>query len=769
MFKKKSVCLHALILMGISMNANSTNNSQNNAQDWGRVQTSAAAISGGLLGVFGGDAMIPLYGNQDQMIFGDVMGDYATDDTYSISPGAGFRKVYNNQIFGAYLFGDYQQTSLTEQFWDLSPGIEWMNNRWDAHVNGYFPLETKQQDGSNFFLSTTGDESQVSFETGTHNQYDELVTPYAVIGNGVDAAIGYSFEGLKPNLRSRVYVGGYYYQPPSDDNVDDIPGVTAGFEQPVTNNLKVSIFNSYDQVSDYHVGVSLTMTFGGQSNIFSNDVHTRMLDPVQRHVGIIDTGAGTYDQQTLEDAGTALQYDNIYFVSTTGSDSADGTYGSAMLLDQTSVDAIDTDSPEGSRIYIQGGADANYNINSSTGSTETLNGTPTSGLYVHSNQEFYGRSSDYTTTATSAEQPVITVDGANGYNGFILGESGENVFSDLTIVDTIVHQDNTGILMFNNTADDETLSLVNTSVSGFSRGVLVLNNNIGNITVNTENAVLSDNNKAGGNAGAYGMRVMNTSTGDITINANNSQFNNNVASGNNANSAGLYITNTGAGNVQVNANNSQFNNNSATGTNAISAIGLGVINLGSGNADINISGSQFNGNSVSGNSQSSAIGLYVYNADNGNIDTNVYASSFNDNTANGVGGNAFGLMGVNNGSGSFIVRADSSEFNNNTVSENADRAFGLYAWNNSTGNYLISVTNSEFNSNSSYGFYARNDSTGTMAVTSLYGSSASDNGYYGFYTRAEYPGYMTANLTGISGSGNGLGLTDSNGNVTVVE
>jgi hypothetical protein len=43
----------------------------------------------------------------------------------------------------------------------------------------------------------TGNYSNVVFQAGTHNQYDQLVLPFAVIGNGVDVEVGCNFQGNK--------------------------------------------------------------------------------------------------------------------------------------------------------------------------------------------------------------------------------------------------------------------------------------------------------------------------------------------------------------------------------------------------------------------------------------------------------------------------------------------------------------------------------------------------------------------------------------------
>ena len=175
-----------------------------------------------------------------------------------------------------------------------------MTPKWDAHINGYFPTSTSQQTGSAEYADTFGVYNYMNPIVGTHDEYDAALAPNAVIGDGADAEIGYSFDSAGDKLRTRVSLGAYYYQAPSKTDVDNIAGLIVGFSKALTRNLSVSMANSYDQVMHYNVNMSLTLTFGGDSNTFSGDVSDRLLDSVQRHVGILATGAGQYDQQDLE-------------------------------------------------------------------------------------------------------------------------------------------------------------------------------------------------------------------------------------------------------------------------------------------------------------------------------------------------------------------------------------------------------------------------------------------------------------------------------------
>lgn len=776
MFKKLAFLSPTLLLMAMAVDAKA--NVAESSLPWGRAQFSAAGATQNL-GTVGADFMLPIYGNQHGFVYSDAMGDYGTDATYIMSPGVGYRGLYDNQIFGAYFFDDYEKTSYGANFWVLSPGLEWISPVWDAHINGYFPTTTRQQSGVPAFANTFGDYSYVTFENNTNYQYDMFVTPYAVIGDGADASIGYSFDLNGDHLRSRISLGTYYYQAPSDANVDDITGLTFTYSNALTQDLAVSITNSYDQLNHFNVSMNLTYTFGGESNSFSSNIQDRLFDSVERHIGIISTGAGQYDQQALENQGMGLEYDNIYFASPNGT--GDGTYGNPMELDQSNLSMAYDQHPEGARIYLQGGSDSIYHIGSQSALT-------TDGLAPADGIDFYGRTSDYTAPASYSERPQIEAD--KTYNAFVL-YGGENTFSDLNIYSQNGSNSNITGIQAKNSSSNETLTINNATISGFATGVYI-NNVAGDFTINLNNSQLSENGATG--LSAYGMQVFNSSDENVVINATNSEFNHNSGS---VVGAGLYLVNSGAGDLTLNAVFSEFNNNTAYSAGA-AAFGLYASNTSTGSLKVNAHQSTFNSNTVTGIA-SDAYGLYAYNTASGSIDLGVYDSSFNSNTANVIDGSAYGMNVINVGSGSINVLAVTSFFDENKAyfydqkQLSSGHAFGLNALNAGAGTLQISTGSSTFNSNDggtysygialtntgagsmlvsavdsefnhdSIGLYVDNKSTvpGSIEITNLSGSSFNNNYYYGIYNVAgtvnQEGSPTTVDLNGATFENNGYG------------
>ena len=722
----------------------------------GRAQASGTISNYGILG---GDGMLPVYGNRNGFVFGDLMAGYGANDSYVVSPGGGYRKVFDNHIWGAYLFSDYQRPNTGGNFWDISPGVEWITPRWDAHANAYFPTNQKQQIGSPVFADTVGDYSRVSFSS--HNQIDAYVQPYSVMGNGVDAEVGYSLPGIN-GLRTRVSLGAYYYTAPNVSKSvvssnSSIKGVSFGVEVPVSKNFSLSVANSYDNVNHNIAALSLNLSLGGNSSTFSHDVHDRLLDTLERHVGIIGSGSGEYAQKEYVYTGAnGVEYNNVYFISTTGTDSA-ATYENPGPLDQTTLDAIQiAQASGGARIYIQGGSAAVYDVNSVTVPSGTS-------LGVYAGQDLFGRSANYTAPAASDLRPVVSVDGINGYSGFSI-QSGEVSFDDLAITASSTNGTTLGISTTNSLTT--TVNVLNSSVGSFNTGLYADNSGSGILNINISNSQFNGNTSLG-SYGAYGIDAY-SATGTLNINTINSSFNGNTANGdNNGGSFGAYIS---AAYLNLNVTNSNFNGNINSGLNS-AAQGLQVVG-GTGASVINVSNSEFNGNLVSGVSNGGTYGLAVLGG-NGSLNLNVQASQFNNNVANGANNaGAYGLYLSSGSNSPMVVAISSSTFNGNAANGDGNvGAYGLAAYNAPTGSggYLtLSATDSLFNGNLvsgsgafAYGFYVNNsDASGSAAlsVTSLVGSIFDNNGSYGIYAIGNPLAATTVNIADTDFSGNPINV-----------
>ncbi|KTD08245.1 inverse autotransporter beta domain-containing protein [Legionella jamestowniensis] len=353
------------------------------------------------------DGMVPIYGNQDGILYVDGLGKLGSDDGYLGSIGGGLRGIHNNYLWGAYVFGDYNRTSRGQHFPVVNPGLELMTNYLDIHVNGYFPT-TKQKSEGIFLGSDLGTTQYISF-TG-HSQFDSLINVVEEVGNGVDGEIGLTLPETR-NLR--LFGGGYHFAP---QNTSDINGIVGGVEVPINHNLTVAFRDSYDNVQKNTALFTVRFTLGGIKKSEQPTVRDRLLDPIPRHLGTWDTGSGIPSQQAYLNTGVrVLTRDNIWFFSGTGSPfvAANGfgncTFENNCLdssFNQPTLDAINTISPN-ANLYIGPGTYGNIGTTTSPSSITAM----ATSLLTLDGQSLYGRSIDFKTGQAQILQGSLLVTG----------------------------------------------------------------------------------------------------------------------------------------------------------------------------------------------------------------------------------------------------------------------------------------------------------------------------------------------------------------------
>ncbi|MGE3919808.1 MAG: inverse autotransporter beta domain-containing protein [Gammaproteobacteria bacterium] len=391
-----------------------------------------------------GDLMFPIIGNSQRIIYVDTKGKIGQEKSWLGSFGGGFRQIVTQKILGAYLFFDRSSTFNQSLFSVINPGIEAITNRWDIHLNGYFPLKSEQTKGL-FFAEQVGVSSFVVFSG--HNEFDHILECFEEVGNGIDMEVGKTWLKLS-NLRT--YLGGYYY---SLKELNAIKGIQTGVQYPLNQNLMLGFNYSYDNVQKNVVSVSLRLSFGYPARSRIPDIHERMLDPIVRHLGTLNTGSGIPSEKGFRDTTLLeeqLVNDKIWFFSPTGSpfNPVAGfnncTYENPCNIpsfNQNNVNDINNLQANAVLFF----APATYPIINMFG--------PVNRITLNDGQSMFGRTSDFLSPAPTANRPLFI-------GGFDL--TGNNILSDLNFsgmgtIETI------GIQSVN--ADD--LSLINLNVSDY--------------------------------------------------------------------------------------------------------------------------------------------------------------------------------------------------------------------------------------------------------------------------------------------------------------
>ncbi len=739
---------------------------------------SITGLSGDLTTGYG-DAMLPLAGQSTGFFYVDPQALYHNGNDYSAALGLGGRKLTDNGLLGAYVFGDYNHSPAGHSFWFVSPGVERLGDTVDFSANVYIPTGSQRVATGSAFGSDLDDYDSVSFVE--HTEYDQLFNTYESVGVGEDVQFGFR---LPVKDSPKIYLGGYHFSP---KDAQDITGGVARLELPVTDRLDVDVSEGYDNWAHNTVKVGLAYHFGGRHTPqrFSGDLTQRMVDPIQRNLIAVGGGSHTAQpilRQTKATGDFGVVMDDISFFlpddTAPGLVTGEGTYEHPYIgLNQSNVD--DANSKGNTNFFFNG------NLGPYVSATEID--------LDHMNDSLYGRQSYkgrlFVQPASGDNRPVI--DFENGGNGFfwtVASGNSDIVVTSIRIMGGSEGGSGDGIFLQNNGTDQVSMRVDNTDISNtqFDNAIAVendgggilnltlntstLNNNFGNGLVLSEfgeggvmNAAVNYSSLSGNGIDGLQAVVSNAMNPVFNLAINRSVLNNNTGEGAvidldsntnaqtnvvfrhstfNNNHEGLQVieNNNSDGIFNMIIDSSQFNDNSVEGIFLQQQLDQnGVFNLKIKNSSFNdtISGAgmsldldslgsvaniRINNSSLNGNRSS---GISVNNSGSGAVNMTVNHSTISGNQGNGLSISTFG--------GPFTVAVNNSVLDNNNESiaiTNVGSLFNLTA-NNSTfngnnsgigianvsGTFNLTANNSMFNGNSDAGISAQNSTTGTFNLT----------------------------------------------------
>lgn len=609
-----------------------------------------------------GDAMIPIWGNLNQTFYGDISAKYGDDRAWFASVGLGGRKIVrNNTILGAYLFTDSNKTPNANYFTVLNPGIEFMTNQWDGHLNSYIPVGQKSNLMGIFTANQLG-MSNMSFFRG-HAQYDSLLDLIENVGPGVDLEVGHILNSsyLK---RTRVFAGGYYFNPKYTSNVN---GVETGFEMPLKYKwASVELRDSYDNVNHNTFLLTLRFTFGGLDKTGEPDIHDRMLDRIPRHIANLNNGDGIPSQKKIVNTGqTALIQDNIWFFNADGTPSIVQGFQSCTFehpcigLAQTQIDTINALAPN-ANFYLSSGT---YN--------NPLVGT---GFSFYNGQNISGRTSNFMQLATGNNRPLINdsllLNGNNNvYNVRIFANSELNIDTG-----DMITSFRTGALV--TTSATGTINIYNAdiiSVATMLNAAAVVNNsptatlNINNSRLDSSSLNLPGSVTIG--AGNVSSGKLNINESAITVTESDLVNNFNVVFG---------VVNNENGTINIANSNITVNSTNAGLTAAVlnnSTVGMGTINITDSSLLVMADNSNLTADVFNQANNSSGIGGTV----------NINRSSLSMTSNNNGGGLGAGIFNTADSTVNLMNSVITSSGNEGTIAGiiNADPLSKINLQNNS--------------------------------------------------------------------------------------
>lgn len=554
------------------------------------------------------DLLLPLLSDQNNIFYTDFQGSYTSQGNFSenygtgndanyLSAGAGFRKMFDNNVLGTYLFYDRDETRSHHYFNVVNMGVEDFFYEWDVRVNGYLPLDQQKtfQTFSSPLPCDCGDCGNiVTNDSGVffrgHQQYGHLFSMRELAGRGGDAEIGYTFHHLNnTQLHGGVYYFNFYTANPAwnfSHTSHNITGIEGRLETPINQRWAVTVEASYDKYQHGAIVGGLRFNLF-PSNYASNDLRRHMTSPITRNVGTLKTGTGVPTIIAKHDDGIFLQRDNIYFFSATGGSTfvdpaTSGTFENPLRNDQFSQSVVN-----------QIGNNANFYFPTGTyvimGSGLAI---PNANINFLSGDSIFGRTPDYLNAAMGNSRPIflgsLTLPGNNTLasmqlfnNGFSTGSTNAS-FTSLNIINA------PNILLCND-------NIVSTSTVNGDLQAGISNMATGIFAQNSQVVVR--------NSSIHANAIVN---GSIILTGIVGGFNSAVGvGGNSITTPANFVGNS------FNIQNSAVNANAFSQTNSGSSFAAGIGSNVSGTGSANFSNNNFiiNNSSIAANTSSNNLGI----------------------------------------------------------------------------------------------------------------------------------------------------------------
>lgn len=594
---------------------------------------------GGIYATAWMDGLIPVYQNNQQLLYSDLQLEGNNTNSGILSVGGGYRQQINAEgILGGYLFYDRERSAAENYYNVISPGIEYLTPTWRFRLNYYAPIGTKTYLVSQGLSEDFGNTQDESFSGNTLT--DSTQYNYESLSYGTDLTLAYRFQADK---RWQINLSPYVF---NQTDSSALMGINAQLNFYTNDHTTFFLGDGYDNANQNRVFIGVSLTFGGHNN--DDTVDNLMNAPVYRNLDVNTTARGLPVSDYSTFSAPEQQPGFYAFVNDAASDSANlGTYEDPY----TSVDEISS-APDDAQIRIAS-TGTNYNSTSLT-----LVGTQTMAGYTN----------DYKTLATENNRPIIQTDAGvmlNGNNTMtslqVLSNGSTNatgitISGNATLNNVNVGSENsatsfqTGVRLH----DGASGTINNSTVTGYKS-----NSMSGNVTgIESDNGALEINNSTitaisetnNGSPLNYGI---NQTRGTLTL------YNTIVNCISNAgNSHALFLQNTGDVTVSNSTITSSSTNGNASGIYILTATG-----------NITVNNSSINASSDASNSH--AYGIYSSNNNGNMIINNSQITVQADETAIGV---------------DLVSGTGSTTITNNTITATATSATGISGSAAHTGN-----------------------------------------------------------------------------------
>ena len=255
------------------------------------------------------DLFMPLWQDDDTLLFGNFRGRLDDNDSHEGNYGIGMRQMLDNGWnLGGYTYFDHRKSPYGNSFNQITVGAEALSFDWDLRANAYLPVGRKAHAEDSL--------DEVSFSGGgiMYRAGEERAL------RGFDAEIGWRVPvfGEDAGQQLRLYAGGYRFTEDEADTVqgprgrldltfDAVPFLWEGSRLTLGAEVQHDSPRGTQSFAQFRLRIPLQI-FSSAPKTRLTAMEKRMADPVIRDVDIVSqavtTGAAeeitkTADGQTL--------------------------------------------------------------------------------------------------------------------------------------------------------------------------------------------------------------------------------------------------------------------------------------------------------------------------------------------------------------------------------------------------------------------------------------------------------------------------------------
>lgn len=258
-----------------------------------------------------GGVFLPLWQDQDTLLFADVRGQWTDQQAAEGNWGIGFRHITpGDRIVGAYGYFDLRHTIHNNTFHQGAFGFETLSVEDEFRINAYIPEESPQR-------ANAASSARVSGGTIVVNAGEERAY------YGIDFEFGKLLADWQDgDVELRGFAGGYFFDR-STDGFEAIAGPRVRAELRLYDldllgegsRLVLGGAYEYDDVrgSQGSALLQVRVPFGPGAPRRLNRLQRRMLDPVVRDIDIVtNTGRSADEPALLAKTGDAINQVTVF-------------------------------------------------------------------------------------------------------------------------------------------------------------------------------------------------------------------------------------------------------------------------------------------------------------------------------------------------------------------------------------------------------------------------------------------------------------------------